>query len=45
MTTIVCNLVSYLLYWLTNKMIPMRVSPESETLGLDKSQHDGSRGL
>ena len=33
-------LVSLLLYWLTNKMIPMRVSIESETLGLDVSQHD-----
>lgn len=45
---VVCGytfLVSYLLYWLTNKMIPMRVSPESETLGLDKSQHDESYGL
>lgn len=45
---VVCGytfLASYLLYWLTNKMIPMRVSPESETLGLDKSQHDESYGL
>jgi Amt family ammonium transporter len=32
--------VSYVLYWLTNKMIPMRVSPKSERIGLDKSQHD-----
>jgi Amt family ammonium transporter len=29
-----------LLYWITNRMIPMRVSPESENLGLDASQHD-----
>lgn len=28
------------LYWITNRMIPMRVSPESEALGLDASQHD-----
>lgn len=32
--------VSYGLYWLTNKMIPMRVSEESEEMGLDMSQHD-----
>jgi Amt family ammonium transporter len=32
--------MSYALYWLTNKMIPMRVSPKSERIGLDKSQHD-----
>ena len=32
--------VSMFLYWLTNRMIPMRVSPESENLGLDASQHD-----
>ncbi len=28
------------LYWITNKLIPMRVSPKSEILGLDLSQHD-----
>ena len=33
-------LVSYALYWLTNKMIPMRVSARSEAIGLDISQHD-----
>lgn len=32
--------VTYILYWLTNKMIPMRVSPQSEAIGLDISQHD-----
>jgi Amt family ammonium transporter len=32
--------VSYALYWLTNKMIPMRVSAKSEDIGLDISQHD-----
>ena len=33
---------SYLLYVLTNKLIPMRVSPKSERLGLDITQHDES---
>lgn len=32
--------VSLMLYWLTNKMIPMRVSLHSEKMGLDISQHD-----
>ena len=32
--------MSYLLYWLTDKMIPMRVSRRSEEIGLDRSQHD-----
>ena len=32
--------MSYLLYWITNKMIPMRVSKRSEAIGLDRSQHD-----
>lgn len=36
--------VSYGLYWLTNKMIPMRVSRRSEMIGLDKSQHDEEYG-
>ncbi len=31
---------SYLLYKLTNLFIPVRVSRQSETLGLDLSQHD-----
>lgn len=34
--------VTYALYWLTNKMIPMRVSAKSEAIGLDISQHDES---
>ena len=33
---------SYLLYVLTNKILPMRVSPKSERLGLDITQHDES---
>ncbi len=33
---------SYLLYVITNKIIPMRVSPKSERLGLDITQHDES---
>ena len=31
--------MSMLLYWVVNKMIPMRVSRESERIGLDVSQH------
>ena len=31
--------MSYALYWLTNKMVRMRVSKESERIGLDRSQH------
>lgn len=37
--------VTYALYWITNKMIPMRVSPESERIGLDRSQHDEEYGV
>lgn len=33
---------SFILYWLTNKVIGMRVSPNSEKIGLDLSQHDES---
>ena len=36
--------VSYGLYWITNKMIPMRVSRHSEEIGLDRSQHDEEYG-
>ena len=32
-------IMSMLLYWFVNKMIPMRVSRESERIGLDVSQH------
>ena len=32
--------VSLILYWLTDKVIPMRVSEKSENRGLDMSQHD-----
>lgn len=31
--------VNMLLYWIVNKLIPMRVSSESERIGLDMSQH------
>ncbi len=31
--------VSYLLYWLTDKVIALRVSRHSEEIGLDRSQH------
>ena len=30
------------LYWVVNKMIPMRVSAHSELVGLDVSQHGES---
>lgn len=36
--------MSYLLYRLTNKMITLRVSEESENIGLDRSQHDEHYG-
>ena len=32
--------ISYALYWITDKIIPMRVSKNSEHIGLDRSQHD-----
>lgn len=34
--------MSMLLYWVVNKMIPMRVSAHSELVGLDMSQHGES---
>ena len=34
--------MSMLLYWIVNKMIPMRVSRRSEQIGLDISQHGES---
>lgn len=36
---------AYLLYMFTNKLIPMRVSSRSETIGLDLSQHDEQYSL
>ena len=36
---------SYLLYRLTDMIIPMRVSPKSERIGLDITQHDESYTL
>jgi len=33
---------SFLLYWITNQIIGLRVSPNSEKIGLDLSQHDES---
>ncbi|WP_321424133.1 ammonium transporter [uncultured Bacteroides sp.] len=44
---IVCSytfVVTYALYWITDRMIPMRVSVKSEHIGLDISQHDESYG-
>ncbi len=45
---IVCTytfVVTYALYWITDRMIPMRVSVKSEHIGLDISQHDESYGI
>lgn len=36
--------MTYGLYWLTNKIVPMRVSENDEKLGLDRSQHDEHYG-
>ena len=36
--------VSYAIYWVVNKMIPLRVSEKSEHIGLDKSQHNEEYG-
>ena len=35
-------LVSYVLYWVVDKMIDLRVSSEDETRGLDLSLHNES---
>lgn len=32
--------MSYFLYWLTDRLIPMRVSSRQESIGLDASQHN-----
>lgn len=36
--------MSYALFWVTNKMITIRVSEESEKIGLDMSQHNEHYG-
>ena len=36
---------SYILYWITDKLVNMRVSDESEKLGLDRSQHGETYGI
>lgn len=33
-------IMSYALYWITDKIVPMRVSKRNEQIGLDLSQHD-----
>lgn len=38
-------ILSYFLYWLTNKIIPLRVSRHSEEIGLDLSQHGEEYGV
>jgi len=37
--------MSYILFWITNKIVPMRVSVRSEEVGLDISQHRESYGF
>ena len=37
--------VSFALYWLTSKMVRLRVSPKSERIGLDISQHSEEYGI
>lgn len=37
--------MSYFLYWLTDKIVPMRVSRYSEKVGLDSSQHGEEYGV
>lgn len=36
--------MSYALYWITNKIVPMRVSASSEAKGLDSSEHGEEYG-
>jgi len=36
---------SFVLYWVTNKIIGMRVTPNSEKIGLDLSQHNETYGF
>lgn len=38
-------IVSFALYWLSNKMIHLRVSAKSERIGLDLSQHHEAYGI
>ena len=44
-TVIYTFTASYLLYYIINKFIPMRVSEESEYIGLDISQHNEKYGI
>ncbi len=37
--------MSYMLYWLSNKMVHLRVSAKSEQIGLDRSQHHEEYGI
>jgi len=38
-------IMSYILYWLSNKMVHLRVSAKSEQIGLDLSQHHEEYGI
>lgn len=40
LVTVFVFLVSYVLYWLTDRLITLRVPIEQEVVGLDISQHD-----
>ncbi len=44
MVVVYTFVMSYALYWLTNKMVHMRVSAKSERIGLDLSQHNEEYG-
>jgi len=44
MVVVYTFVMSYALYWLTNKMVHMRVSAKSERIGLDLSQHNEKYG-
>jgi Amt family ammonium transporter len=45
MVVVYTFVMSYIGYWLIDHMIPMRVSAESERIGLDISQHDEHYGF
>jgi Amt family ammonium transporter len=40
MVVVYTFVVAYALYWITNKMVTLRISEKSEKLGLDLTQHD-----
>jgi ammonium transporter, Amt family len=40
--SVFCIVMAYALYWITNKIAPLRVEKDEELLGLDLSQHSES---